>query len=135
VSDWNTFLTSDLCVIAGEDFFIRCRIVLPIRGLAGQSFSYGVWSSVSKDNFRDYFSTFQTNDQRQLGPWFGWLSNRLPHYPDTLKLKCKVLPQDGDSRPVLELEITDHPLSAAQHEGLTLDELFAIYTRHGHTFS
>jgi hypothetical protein len=35
-------LTEDFCIINNEDFFIRCVLELPIRGVADTKFSYGV---------------------------------------------------------------------------------------------
>jgi hypothetical protein len=52
-------------------------------------------------------------------PNFGWLSNRLWQYPDTLNLKCKVISQPVDRRPLIELEPTDHPLSVEQRNGIS----------------
>jgi hypothetical protein len=135
VQDWNSFLTSDLCVVGGEHFFVRCTIELPLRGVQEETFSYGVWASLSKSNFQIYYNSFRSDEQGRHGPWFGWLSNRIAHFPDTLELKCHVRPQNGNRRPFLELEATEHQLSIAQREGLTADQLFAIYSAHGHTFS
>ncbi|WP_373502117.1 DUF2199 domain-containing protein [Aestuariivirga sp.] len=134
VHDFNNFLTSDFCVINGEHFFIRCILELPLRGIAGGCFGYGVWASLSKANFKIYFESFSSNEQGGFGPWFGWFSNRIDGYPDTLKLQCQVKPQSGNTRPLIELDIVDHPLAVAKHQGLTLDELFEIYASRGHAF-
>jgi hypothetical protein len=67
-----------------------------------------------------------------LGPWFGWFSNRLKGYDDTLNLKCQVHPRPGRQRPWIELEPTDHPLAVEQRRGMTLDRLLEIYALNGH---
>jgi hypothetical protein len=132
VRDWSNVLTSDLCVIAGEHFFVRCLLNIPLKGIPGQSLGFGVWSTVSKENFKLYFSSFGKGEQGSLGPWFGWFSNQINGYPDTLELKCNVYPQNDNARPLLTLESTLHPLATDQRDGLTIDRLFEIYSANGH---
>ncbi len=126
------FLSADFCVLHGEHFFVRCVLAIPILGTGGQSFGYGVWSTLSEKNFRSYAETFDSGNQGELGPWFGWFSNRLPGYPDTLNLKCQVHPRTGPARPWLELEPTEHPLAREQRDGIGLDRLLEIYALNGH---
>jgi hypothetical protein len=109
-------LYEDFCIerIEGNQHFcIRCVLRLPIRGSATETFELGMWSSLSRENFLIYVESFDRPDQHRLGPWFGWLANRLAGYPDTLGLKCDVRPRDDRTRPVLELEPTRPPLGAA----------------------
>ena len=112
-------LSSDLCVIDERDHFVRAVLLVPIRGTA-ERFGWGVWSSLSADNFRRYEALWDAEDVSREGPWVGWLSNRVPFYPDTLALKVAVQPQNDGRRPLLELEPTDHPLARDQCEGITL---------------
>ncbi len=132
--DKNNVLLEDFCVVDGEDFFIRCVFEIPIIGLENERLGYGVWSSLSKANFEVYNDTFKSGAQGELGPWFGWFSSLLKGYPDTLNLKCNVYPRNGNKRPTLKLEPTDHPLSVEQHNGITVDRLFEIYEINGHKF-
>jgi hypothetical protein len=132
VSTEGDFLSKDFCVLGGEDFFIRCVLQLPIRGAGGAMFSFGVWSSLSRANFMRYVETFDAGEQAGLGPWFGWFSNRLKGYPDTLNLKCHVHPRGGSLRPTLAPEPTDHPLAREQRDGITLDRLLDLYALNGH---
>jgi hypothetical protein len=125
------FLSEDFCVLEGQHFFIRCVLSLPIQGTDG-TFDYGVWSSLSEKNFRAYVDSFDGGEQSGLGPWFGWFSNQLPGYPDTLSLKCMVHPRDGGDRPWLELEPTEHPLAVEQRGGISLDRLLEIHALNGH---
>jgi hypothetical protein len=125
-------LTEDFCVLDGEHFFVRCVLELPIAGQPNASFGYGVWSSLSKKNFDLYLETFDSDGQSDLGPWFGWFSNRLKGYPDTLGLKCQVHPQGDGQRPLVELEPTDHPLAVEQRNGISFDRLLDIYAWNGH---
>jgi hypothetical protein len=128
----NNVLTEDFCVLNQEHFFVRCVLRLPIAGRPGISFGFGVWSTLSKKNFDLYFDAFDSDRQGNMGPWFGWLSNRLKGYPDTLNLKCHVHPQDGRQRPYIELEPTEHPLAVEQQNGISFDRLLEIYALNGH---
>jgi hypothetical protein len=125
-------LTEDFCVLNGEHYFVRCVLRLPIIGAADEHFAYGVWATLSKKNFDICVATFDAGNQGDLGPWFGWFSNRLPGYPDTLNLKCQVYPQDDRQRPHIALEPTDHPLAIEQRCGITFDRLLEIYAASGH---
>lgn len=118
-------LSDDFCSIDGEDFFIRVCLEIPIRGY-DESFMWGVWVSLSRPNFDRYRSFFQEEPPEGEGPYFGWLSNRIEPYPDTLNLKTKVHLQRGNARPLLELEPTDHPLAVHHREGIELEELLRI---------
>lgn len=125
-------LTEDFCILNGEHYFVRAVLEIPILGSKGERFGYGVWSTLSEKNFRLYAETFDSGEQDHLGPWFGWFSNRLKGYPDTLNIKCQVHPRGGRQRPLIELDTTDHPLSVAQRDGITFDRLLEIYALNGH---
>ncbi|HEX6162297.1 MAG TPA: DUF2199 domain-containing protein [Vicinamibacterales bacterium] len=117
-------LTSDLCTIAGEDFFIRGRLEIPIVDDA-HVFTWGAWVTLSKPNFERYARQFNSPPPDAPAN-LGWFSNRLPGYPDTLNLKTRVHFDTGDLRPRFELEPTDHPLAVHQRNGISLAELQAI---------
>ena len=121
-------LDSDLCVIDDEDHFIRAVCPIPIIG-ADQYFAWGVWASLSAENFERYEATFDDGDQSELGAMFGWLSNRVPGYPDTLNLRTSVVPRDGNDRPLLWISEMhdDHPLYSEQREGISRERLGEIY--------
>jgi len=110
-------LSSDFCVIDERYHFVRAVLMIPVLGTA-QTFGWGVWSSLSPENFRRYLDIWSLDDPGQEGPYFGWLSNRLPFYPDTLELKLKVVLQPDGQRPLLELEPNDHPLAVDQRDGI-----------------
>ena len=118
-------LTTDTCVIDGRDFFIRCCLPIPIK-LTSVSFVWGVWVSLSEKNFQRYVELFKADPPDGEGPYFGWLSNQLPEYPDTLNLKARVQLQKNNNRPLVELEPTDHPLAIHQRDGIPLPELLEI---------
>jgi hypothetical protein len=126
------FLSEDFCVLNDQHYFVRCVLGLPLIGLEGERFGFGVWATLSKPNFARYIESFDSGEQGHLGPWFGWFSNRLIGYPDTLNLKCQVHPRSGRQRPWIELEPTDHPLAVEQRVGVTYDRLVDLYAIYGH---
>jgi hypothetical protein len=128
----SNILSDDYCIIDAEYFFIRCVLQLPVIGQTGRYFSYGVWSTLSRENFVKYAETFNDDAQGAFGPWFGWFSNRLNGYPDTFALKCRVQPRDARMRPTIELEATAHPLALEQREGISFDRILEIYASNGH---
>jgi hypothetical protein len=128
----DNILTEDFCTIDGQHYFVRCVLELPLVGWSGETFGFGVWSTLSKKNFALYHENFDSGLREAMGPWFGWFSNRLKGYPDTLNLKCQVYPQEGRQRPRVTLEPTDHPLAVEQRTGITFDRLLELYALNGH---
>lgn len=125
-------LTQDFCILDGEHFFVRCVLELPIIGVPEQRFGFGIWSSLSKKNFDLYVENFDRSERSHLGPWFGWFSNRIRGYPDTLSLKCQLHTRDDRLRPLIELELTEHPLAIDQQRGITFDRILELYALSGH---
>jgi hypothetical protein len=123
-------LTEDFC-ISERSFFVRTVLPIPLIG-SDETFAYGVWSTLSEKNFWKYVETFDSGQQDDLGPWFGWFAHRLKGYPDTANLRCQVHPRSGGQRPRLELEPTDHPLSLESRAGISFERLLDIYALHGH---
>ncbi len=126
-------LTSDLCTIGtgdGEDHFVRGVCLLPVAG-SEATFGFGVWVSLSPENFRRYTESFEDDDQSKLGAMFGWLCNRLPTYPDTVNLQTTVVPQDEGARPQVWINQAhaEHPLYQEQQSGITKERLGEIYAR------
>jgi hypothetical protein len=128
----DNILTEDFCIIDGQHYFVRCVLELTLIGWDGEAFGFGVWATLSKKTFALYREIFDSGHQGAQGPWFGWFSNRLKGYPDTLNLKCQVHPQEGRQRPYIELEATDHPLAVEQRTGITFDRLLDLYALNGH---
>jgi hypothetical protein len=53
-------------------------------------------------------------------PHFGWLSTSIPIYPTTVGLKANLHTEPIGTRPLIELEPTDHPLSVEQRTGISI---------------
>jgi hypothetical protein len=116
-------LSDDLCRYKDEHFFIRCVLLIPVIDAEVEPLEFGVWSTLSRENFERYVETYNDTDQSKLGPMFGWFSNELQGYPDTVNLPCDVWPQDDRRRPLIELHEGEHPLAVQQREGITLEQL------------
>jgi hypothetical protein len=121
-------LSDDLCAIDGRDHFVRGVLLLPVEA-SDEVFAFGVWVSLSADNFRRYVATFEDPDQSKLGAMFGWFCNRIPYYPETLNLRTTVVPQDAGARPQVWISDVhaDHPLYLEQQNGITRARLGEIY--------
>jgi len=121
-------LTSDTCIIDGEQFYIRGVLKLPIHEQS-QPFGFGVWVSQKKENFYTYR---KYPDTSEIGPFFGWLCTRIRYYKDdTSMLKTMAHFHDGTLRPTIELEPTDHPLAIDQRNGITLAKAWEIVHYYG----
>jgi hypothetical protein len=125
-------LSDDFCVYKDEHFFIRCVLLVPVIDADVAPLEFGVWSTLSKDNFRRYAETFDDGDQSKIGGMFGWFSNWVDGYPDTTNLPCDVWPQDNGQRPLIELHDSDHPLVEQQRQGITLDHLTRFMHERGY---
>ncbi|MFG3615775.1 DUF2199 domain-containing protein [Nocardia sp. NPDC047654] len=83
-------LGEEQCVIAGEHFFVRARLVLPITDTDGE-FDWGVWVSLSEASFHRMSAVWDNPERVEEPPYFGWLSTALPLYePTTVNLETKL---------------------------------------------
>ncbi len=119
-------LSSDQCVIKGQHFFIRGLIEIPVIG-SQDVFSWGVWVSLSRDNFARALEVWSTEGREAEKPYFGWLSTELALYPEsTTNLKTNAHTRPVGKRPFIELEPTNHPLAVEQRTGITQDRVREI---------
>lgn len=120
-----TFLDENYCAIEDRDFFVRGIIELPIIGTA-ENLAWGVWGSLSRENFAVLLRADKDAKRAELAPMFSWLSTRIHEYPDTLILKMYAHIQKPGLRPKFELEPTDHPLALEYHKGITPERVKEI---------
>ena len=120
-----TFLDEDYCAINNEDFFVRGNIELPIIGTA-RTFNWGVWGSLSRENFETCLRMVDDPERVELEPMFSWLSSQIDLYPDTLNLKMYAHIQEPGFRPTFELEPTDHPLAREYNNGISPERVKEI---------
>lgn len=118
---------TDLCwFVDGEGdlaHFVRGTIEIRIVDGAGpdeEFFVIGVWASLSETNFDWLVEHWTAGPEEQGEPWFGWLSNRIPVYDETLNLKTSVHLRGESLRPTIHVQPSQHPLSRDLHEGITL---------------
>jgi hypothetical protein len=121
-------LSEDLCVIRdddGEHYFIRGVLPIPVVG-SEDEFRYGVWTTLSEESFRRVIELWDDPKRTEEAPYFGWLSNSISGYPETLNLKTNVRTVALDLRPTIELQPTEHPLAVEQREGMSTERLQEI---------
>jgi hypothetical protein len=126
-----TFLDSDFCAIDNDDFFVRGLIQLPIIGTT-QMFCWGVWGSLSRQNFEVLLKTREDTKRTELPTMFSWLSTQIPEYPDTLNLTMHAHVQNPGRRPLFELEPCDHLLPQEYHHGISPERVKEIMLRRFH---
>ncbi|TXI33329.1 MAG: DUF2199 domain-containing protein [Aquipseudomonas alcaligenes] len=127
----DVFLTEDLCVIADKWFFVRGCLEIPVIG-HDDPFIWGVWVSLSEDNFMAFQDLLGIEKRAHNGPYFGWLNASINIYPETENLKTMVHIRDDGNRPYIELEPTDHPLALEQRNGITIERVAEIYANRMH---
>ncbi len=131
--DRTSGLSSDQCVIKGEQFFVHGLIEIPVID-SDELFSWGVWVSLSQENYDRMAQLWEMPGRENEPPYFGWLSTQLPVYtPTTINLRTHVHTRPVGERPSIELEPTDHPLAVEQRKGITLARVrqFADILLHG----
>jgi hypothetical protein len=115
-------LDADTCILDNAHFFVRGCLEVPVEGQS-EPFIWGVWVTLSARNFARFRELLAVPRRAHEGPWFGWFSNRIQGYPDTLNLKAKVLLRDGNERPLIELEHTEHLFAREQRSGITMERV------------
>lgn len=100
-------------------FFVRGRICIPVVG-APESFEWGAWVSLAEVNYRRMIERWDDPTRADEAPYFGWLSTDIPIYPPTVDLMASLHTQPVGTRPLIELEPTDHPLAVEQRTGITI---------------
>lgn len=108
---------ADLCVVDGEQFFIRGHIEIPIHGHEAP-FAWSVWCSLSRASFEHARAHWTDPERDHEPPYFGWLCTVLPTYPSTLHLQTMVHARKPGQVPWIEVEPTEHPLAVEQRAGI-----------------
>jgi hypothetical protein len=118
--------TCEIHVEEGDFFYVRGSLDLPIRDW-DESLCYGVWSSLSARNFRRFHELYDDPARVDEPPYSSWFGNRVPGFPDSLNLEARVEIRDADEIPAIVLyEEQDHPLVAAQQDGIELAQAIAL---------
>lgn len=116
-------LSSDFCVIIDEkqtDRFIRGTLFQKVNDEC-QELHYGPWISLSEKSFEDYRDNYHNENHEVV--YFGWLSNNLEGYTDTLSVPCDVVTKKGNARPeIIPHGSFDHELVVDYYNGISKTE-------------
>ena len=127
-----TFLTSDTCVIDDEHFFVRGCLEMTVIGI-DEIFSFGAWVSLSKENFEKFEDLYEESNRDKNDPMFGWFSSWVwPFYETEENIKTRIHLRNNGIRPFIELEPSEHPLSVAQQNGITAEQVIEMYEYYVH---
>jgi len=118
-------IAQEWCVIDGKHFFVKGCLEIPVLDGPGP-FVWIVWSSLSNKNFRRMRELWHTEGRENEPPYFGWLSNTIPLYPQTLNLKADVYTHPVGVRPRIVLHPENHPLVVEQQQGITMKRVQEI---------
>jgi len=115
-------LTGDTCIWTDDAderaYFVRGVLHVPVRD-TGQVFGYGVWTSLSERSYTRMIERWDDDDREDEPPYFGYLSNSLAGYPDTLSLHLAVVTRSVKLRPsFVLLSAQEHPLVQEQWQGI-----------------
>ena len=113
-------ISSDQCVIDGEQFFILGRIRIPVFN-SDEDFYWLAWVSLSERDFERSSALWATPGRESEPAYDGSLRSDFPCYSTpTLGLAVKVHTQPVGERPLIEMESNNHPLAVEQQKGVTL---------------
>jgi hypothetical protein len=127
--DPQDFLSEDLCRWTDDDgkpgYFIRGVLSIPVHE-SRDELRYGIWSSLSEQSFERIVQLWEDRSRTKEEPYFGWLSNSLPGYPETLNLPLSVVTDALNLRPRLVLQDSNHPLAHEQRQGIPIKRVREI---------
>ncbi len=121
-------ISSDQCILDDEHFFILGTLDLPIQG-SDEILRWIAWSTLSRPNFERASELWSVDGRESEPPYSGWLSNRIPGFPDTLNVKILVHTAPLGCRPKFEVVEEGHPIWDAQRNGIIsekADELIHV---------
>lgn len=123
-------LTEDFCR-AGDYFFLRAVLAIPLANSGGAEFILGTWASVGQEVFEEYLDRFELRETGELGKAPAWLSNAIPPgHPEPAA--CMLEMKDGGEYPELHLSEAGHPVYPLQKHGAQLEELLDLLHAYGH---
>ena len=119
-------VTSDLCVIDNNRFFIRGYLPIPVF-VDKQEFGWGLWVEVEPSSFDQYLELYNADGAGEA-PFRGRLSAQLKCYePSVYKLPVNVHLRGVNERPLLLFsDLVEHPLAKEQRQGITIERVHEI---------
>jgi hypothetical protein len=125
-------LDTDTCVFDEEHFFIKGCLEIMVHD-QNEAFSFSSWVSLSKDNFEIYLQYYGESQRDHLEAMVGWYSSWLYPFESDDHLMGRIHFRNDGNRPTIELDPeNDHPLSLAQRNGISKDELIQIMNYYLH---
>jgi hypothetical protein len=121
-------------LVTGEDtyYFIKANLDIPIRGQEAP-LRFTVWGSLSEQSYGEAIEHWDNPLRAEESrPYFSFLANNIPGFPDSASHHANVITQDPGIRPLYYLKPTDHPLSQAQENGLCREDFIQLWERHLH---
>lgn len=116
-------ISSDFCIIKHEDQtdrFIRCTLTQCVNDFC-ENLDYGLWVSLSEESYNNYTTNF--NDENHQTSYFGYLSNNIPEYEDTILIPVTVFTRTGNNRPeIVPHKEYDHPFVKDYYQGISKSE-------------
>jgi hypothetical protein len=116
---------SDQCVVDGELFFVLGNVDVPIIG-TDQALRWSVWGSLAQKNFDRASDLWHTAGREQEPPYFSWLNNQVPGYPNTVNIKCLMHTNPVGVKPRIEVIDDGHPLAEDQRVGVSLERAHGL---------
>lgn len=110
--------TPDTYMIDRDLYFILGNIEIPIID-TNDVLAWGVWIAVSEGIYQRYMELHDDPARAKEPPYLGWVSNRIPVYPDTRNIHATVQNRREGQRPLVKLDPSDHPLAIEQQDGIT----------------
>lgn len=123
--DSRALLTSDFCILDGEQFFIRGILRVPVQGV-DDNIGWGAWCRVYWRPFKTCYQAASRPGEVPIAPFGAWLATRLPGYEDSLDLPCSLRFSPEAGRSQIELRPSDHDLFHDQIAGIPLERAIAF---------
>lgn len=112
-------LTSEQCIIDGSRFFLRGRLVIPVKD-AADDFVWLIWVSMSEADFKRAREVRERSGRETEQPYAVLLESALPYPGGTLSLAGMLHTRPRGERPVILLDEADHVLVREQKHGIDL---------------
>lgn len=121
--DGRADVSSELCTLDAERYFVRCVLRLPIVESPQRTFDFGPWVEVSAADFARYAVHIQSSPRR-LSTLPGQLANELPLFPRSLGIPvCFAYGRQAHDRPAITVIDADHLLAREQRSGISIDRV------------
>jgi hypothetical protein len=128
--DARAVVSSDLCILDDNRFFIRCVMAVPVLDCA-DAIEYGPWVEVDARDFGRYAVHFNGGGHPAWAAAEGVLANAFPASSQTtLGLSCMIrADKDASQRPGVEILDASHAIHAEQLNGIALPRAMEIVSQ------